>query len=184
MKHHSHETAKNIRHEFFVYRNGLLADNLRNSGDSHRLIFGLNLPQIVNIANNYPANEDVAIELWNSSETRECRLIAPMLYPIDKFTEETALKWISDVENIEIADNLCHKLLRKTTFAYNICNKLTNGSDLERYIALRLAINLLAMSKGIDNETMQHFAKKEIESSNTVTATAANRLLEDLSEIK
>ena len=180
MEQSSHETAKNIRHEFFVYRNGLLADNLRSAGDTHKLIFGLNLPQIVDIANRFPANEDVAIELWNSTESRECRLIAPMLYPIDKFNEETALKWISGVENTEIADNLCHKLLRKTPFACSLCEKLSNGTDLERYTAMRLAINLLTIGKEPDTETMQRFAQKEIESDNLVTISAAKRLLEDL----
>lgn len=181
MEQSSHEIAKNIRHEFFVYRNGILADTLKNAGDTHKLIFGLNLPQIVNIANNIAPNEDVAMELWNSTESRECRLIAPMLYPIDKFNEETALKWISEVENTEIADNLCHKLLRKTTFASDLCERFTCGSDIERYTALRLAINLLTMGREPNRAVIFNLAKKEIESNNPITNSVAKRLLEDLS---
>lgn len=180
MEQSSHEIAKNIRHEFFVYRNGMLADTLKAAGDTHKLIFGLNLPQIVNIANNVTPNEDAATELWNSTETRECRLIAPMLYPIDKFNEETALKWISEVENTEIADNLCHKLLRKTPFAHSLCAKLSNGTDLERYTALRLAINLLTMGKELDCDTLLNFAQKEIEAYHPITLSVAKRLLADL----
>ncbi len=182
MEQTSHETAKNIRHDFFVYRNGMLADALREAGDTHRMIFGLNLPQIVNIANSITPNEDVATELWNSTETRECRLIAPMIYPVDKFDEQTAIKWISEVENIEIADNLCHKLLRKAPYADRLCITLMNGTDIQRYTALRLAINLLAMGKELDNETMQRFAQKEIDSDNPATSSVAKRLLQDITE--
>lgn len=182
MEQSSHETAKNIRHEFFVYRNGLLADNLRSSGDTHKLIFGLNLPQIVNIANRFPANEEVAIELWNSTETRECRLIAPMLYPIDRFNEETALEWISQLENTEVADNLCHKLLRKVPYTDRLCISLINGTDIQRYTALRLAINLLTLGKEIDSENMLRFAQTEVEKNNPVTSVVAKRLLQDLTE--
>lgn len=182
MENSSHEITKQVRHNFFVYRNGMLADTLRNSGDTHRMIFGLNLPQIINIANNITPNEDVAKELWESVETRECRLIAPMLYPIEKFNEETALKWISNIENTEIADNLCHKLLRKTPYADRLCITLMNGIDIQRYTALRLAINLLASGKEIDCEKMLHFAQTEVYKNRPITSATARRLLQDLSE--
>lgn len=180
MENQAHETAKKIRQEFFVYRNGLLADNLRASGDTHKLIFGLNLPQIVNIANSFTPDVDVATELWNSTETRECRLIAPMLYPIEQLSEQTACEWISQVENTEVADNLCHKLLRKAQFANELCLKFTEGSELERYTALRLAVNLLAIGKEIDTDKLQHFAQKEIVTNTPTTKSMATRLLNDL----
>ena len=183
MDNQSHEIAKQIRQEFFVYRNGLLADTLRNAGDTHKMIFGLNLSQITDIAKRFDANELVACDLWNSNGTRECRLIAPMLYPIDKFDEETATKWISEVENTEIADNLCHKLLRNTPFASKLCLKFTDGNSLERYTALILAINIITIGKEIDYTVMQDFAQKEIEVNNTTTLHVAKRLLEDISEI-
>ena len=182
MDNQSHEIAKQIRQEFFVYRNGLLADTLRNAGDTHKMIFGLNLSQITDIAKRFDANELVANELWNSNATRECRLIAPMLYPINKFDEETAYKWISEVENTEIADNLCHKLLRNTPFASKLCLKFANGSNLERYTALILAINLITIGKALDKEAMQRFAQTEIESNNPTTLLVAKRLIEDLLE--
>lgn len=182
MDNQSHEIAKQIRQEFFVYRNGLLADTLRNAGDTHKMIFGLNLSQITDIAKRFDANELVASELWNSNATRECRLIAPMLYPINKFDEETAYKWISEVENTEIADNLCHKLLRNTLFASKLCLKFANGSTLERYTALILAINLITIGKALDKEAMQRFAQTEIESNNPTTLPVAKRLIEDLLE--
>lgn len=183
MNNQFHEIAKQIRQDFFVYRNGLLADTLKNAGDKHKLIFGLTLSQITDIAKRFESNEHVACELWNSTETRECRLIAPMLFPIDQFNKEIAIKWISEVENTEIADNLCHKLLRNTTFANELCIHFAQGNTLQRYTAMILAINLITIGKKIDNDTMLRFAQKESENNNPTTISVAKRLIEDLTEI-
>lgn len=180
MENSSHETAKQIRQEFFVFRNGMLADALKEAGDKHRMIFGLNLSQITDIAKRYQPDQNVAQELWCSTETRECRLIAPMLYPIDKFDKATALKWISEIENTEIADNICHKLLRYTDFAGELCIQPANGTDLERYTALRLAINLLAIGKEIDSDKMLRFAQEEAEKNLPLTSAIAIRLIQDI----
>lgn len=183
MENQSHEIAKQIRQDFFVYRNGLLADTLRATGDKHKIIFGLNLPQIVNIAKNYTPDVAVASELWNSTETRECRLIAPMLYPIEEFNKETALEWISQIINIEIADNLCHKLLRNTPYAIDLCIELSYGTDMQRYIAMRLAINLLSIGKQIHIDKMLELAQSELTLANSVNISVAKSLIADIAEI-
>lgn len=179
----THEIAKKIRQEFFVYRNGLLADNLRDAGDNHRMIFGLTLTQIQDIAKNIEPNEDVACELWKSKDSREARLIAPMLYPIDKFTENIAREWISQVENTEVADNLCHKLLKRLHFASSLCCNLASGNEMERYTAMRLAINLIAIGKDIEITKMQDLAHNELNYANKANISVAKRLIEDLNEI-
>ncbi len=184
MENSSHEIARQIRHDFFVFRNGMLADSLRETGDTHKLIFGLNIPQIADIAKRYEKNISVATELWESSETRECRLIAPMLYPIDEFTEETAKKWISQVENIEIADNLCHKLLRYTSFSDSLNKQFENGTTLERYIIFRLAINMLAIGKHIDTEWFLQLVKNELEKDVQHNYNIARQLQFEIAELQ
>lgn len=181
----SHEIAKKIRREFFVYRNGLLADTLRNAGDPHKLIFGLNLSQLTDIVRNFSPDEDVATELWNSKDTRECRLVAPMLYPADKFNEDKAIEWCAQVENTEIADNLCHKLLRNVEYAPQLCLKLSESpNSMERYIAMQLAINLAVVGKAFDTETLQKLAQNELDSSISTHRQVARRLIEDIQELQ
>ena len=184
MQNNSHEIARQIRQQFFVFRNGLLADNLRNSGDCHKMIFGLNLPQIIDIAKQFNKDELVATELWNSKDTRECRLIAPMLYPIEQFNEEIALQWISEIENHEIADNFCHKLLRYTPYVSHLCYTLTNGSDMDRYICMRLALNLLSINKTIKVDEILCIAKTELNNNNIHNKSVANSLIQAISELE
>lgn len=184
MQNNSHEIARQIRQQFFVFRNGLLADNLRNSGDCHKMIFGLNLIQIVDIAKQFNKDELVANELWKSKDTRECRLIAPMLYPTESFSEDIAMQWISGIENHEIADNLCHKLLRNTSFAAQLCNKLTMGNEIEQYVSMRLATNLLIINKAIDIDTLKIFAESQLSSKSIHTLSVAKGLLEAISDLE
>ena len=137
-----------LRKAFFAHRNGVVADTLRAAGDPHPFIMGCQLTDIVAIASNYVPDAEVAQTLWNDSDHRECRMAAIMLYPVEEFTMETALEWCRSVESAEIADVLCHHLLRKLPYASSLVERLlADEALLVRYTALRLLLNLLLMGK-------------------------------------
>ena len=93
------EIIREIRKEFFAFRNGIVADKLRKAGDPHSMIMGCLLVDITAIASRLGEGLDentraaVAQELWNDTNSRECRLAAPMLYPAPLMTAEEALRW-------------------------------------------------------------------------------------------
>ena len=81
-------TAREIRKEFFAYRNGIIADKLRHAGDPHSMIMGCLLVDVTAIAQrtrealgDEARLQALAQELWADTNSRECRLAAPMLYP-------------------------------------------------------------------------------------------------------
>lgn len=153
---------KDVKQQFFAYRNGMLADRLREAGDGHSVIFGLNLPQIVDIAKQIGADRELSEQLWANDTTRESRLIAPMIYPVAEFSKETAKNWIDAVENTEVADVLCHRLLKYTAYAETLCSEYSEkDNDLLRYLAYRLALNLLVIDKVNDMATLRQLAEKE-----------------------
>lgn len=163
------ETIKNIKQQFFAYRNGMLADTLRKAGDPHKMIFGLNLPQIIQIAAEIGKDKALATALWiDEPGCRESRLLAPMLMPVQEFTmDEAIIEWCKCVECVEVADVLCHRLLRNTDYAYQLAQHLCFDSNeaMAHYVALRLIANLLSMGK-IDDKIMvwtavQQFAGEE-----------------------
>ena len=73
------ETLKNIRHQFFAFRNGIVADALRKQFD-YRMIFGLQIPQIAEIARQYTPSSELAETLWAEKGNRESRLLATYLF--------------------------------------------------------------------------------------------------------
>lgn len=134
-----------VKRRFFAMRNGVIADVLRRAGSPFRIIFGLNLPQIVEIASDTGTDVELGRALWANSTTRESMLLAPMLMDSATFAAEEARQWIKAVPCAEVADILCHRLLRHTPYAAELARELaTSAAPMERYVACRLMFNIIA----------------------------------------
>ncbi len=129
-----------LKRRIYAMRNGVIADTLRNAGCPHRFIFGVNLPQLAEIAAETEHSVEFAEKLWADTASRESMMIAPMLYPIEALTLETARRWAAGVTWSEDADILCFKLLRHAPFAAELAAELcaNDSSRLARYTGLRL----------------------------------------------
>ena len=126
-------------------RNGIIADTLRNAGSPFRIIFGLNLPQLVEIAGECGKSTELAELLWQNNSTRESMLLAPMLVEEQHFTLNDSLRWIDSIPSAEVADILCHRLLRKVPYAWTLAEQLisTPSGTWHQYTGLRLTFNLI-----------------------------------------
>ncbi len=135
------ERAAAIRKEFFSFRNGMIADTLRKGGLEQKYIFGLQLPQIKDIAIRFkPDNEDesaaLAKSLWSDKECREARLLACHLMAPALMTKEEALEWAEGILTREEADILAFRLLRHLPFKSELANYLEDTeSELKKYTA-------------------------------------------------
>ncbi len=115
-------TIQDIKKQFFALRNGMLADTLRKAGMPYGIIFGMNVPQLGELARNIAADSDsdlatLADALWTDRNVRESRLLACWLFPIDAVNQESALAMMADVQTREEADILAFRLLRRLPFA-------------------------------------------------------------------
>ncbi len=117
-----------IKRRFFAMRNGIIADTLRKAGLEYKIIFGLNLPQITEIAAEQPHEADLAEELWADRRTRESLMLAPMLYPAADMDSATAARWIRTAPTTEVADVLCLKLLRHIPEAIHRSSRIRRGN--------------------------------------------------------
>ncbi|MDE6037484.1 MAG: DNA alkylation repair protein [Duncaniella sp.] len=182
-----------IKRRFFAMRNGIIADTLRKAGLDYRMVFGLNLPQITEIAADQPKEAALAEELWADRRTRESLLLAPMLYPSDAMDAATALRWMNEVTTTEVADVLCLRLLRYINGGSDLATSaMTSDSPMVRYTALRLMLNLLNLSAtpagqeaGLpDTVTLARayrpFAEAEQAAEEPVTRTVARQLAEEI----
>ena len=158
-----------IRKEFFAYRNGIVADKLRKAGDPHTMIMGCLLADVMEITgraregiNDEEQLQALARELWKDTNSRECRLAAPMLYPAELMSQDEALEWCTGVESVEIADNLCHKLLRHLAYADTLFRKLiAQEQTMTRYTGYRLLLNLLLTGKTQDTPSLKSIVEAE-----------------------
>ncbi len=130
---------KEVKQQFFALRNGLLADTLRKQASlPHKLIFGLNIIQLRQLATQIGKDQQLAQALWDDSDCRESRLLAPMIQP------EPQGSWLAEVRTPEEADILCHASLRHLPAALELAAETAKSADpLQRYAAMRLILNLL-----------------------------------------
>ncbi|MDE6654678.1 MAG: DNA alkylation repair protein [Muribaculaceae bacterium] len=132
-----------VKRRMYAMRNGVIADALRKGGSPFRVIFGLNLPQLVEIAESIGKDADMARQLWTNTATRESMLLAPMLMPVEEMGIEEAAEWGRQVPAPEVADILCHRLLRHLPYALELSETLmADASPLAHYTGVRLMLNI------------------------------------------
>ena len=158
-------------------RNGIIADTLRKGGSPFKIIFGLNIPQIVDIAAQTPHTVELATALWTNNTTRESMLLAPMLMPVESMSEPMALEWIEVAPSTEIIDNLCHKLLRKSPLMPDLAFKLAESPlSVHRYAAMRLFWSIL----NTHSTDIQPIAQKEILRADALTLAPATQIVSEI----
>ncbi|MGM9811377.1 MAG: DNA alkylation repair protein [Muribaculaceae bacterium] len=174
-----------IRKQFFAYRNGMLADALRGAGNCHTVIFGLTLQQVIELANAVGKDAQLANDLWNDIKCREARLIAPLLMPADVMDFEVAKAWCDTVEDSEICDVLCHRLLRNLPFAFELVEHYAHSAvPLQRYLAMRLLINLVAIGKPIDTNMVSAMASEALSDDDVMVRQVSKMIVDNLADLK
>ena len=167
---------QNVKRRMFALRNGVIADRLRRAGDPHRVIFGLNLPQLVEVAQATGADAALARQLWANATTRESRLLAPMVMPREEMTAAEALEWAATLQDAEEADILCHRLLRHCPFARALVDDLHAGQGWMRYAGLRLAFNLIYAADAPWRAHALELAAADLTSADPAVARLASQL--------
>lgn len=108
----SEAQIQEIKKSFFAFRNGVVADVLRRAGMPYKVIFGLQIPQLAEIARGLTPSMALADRLWEDSEVRESRILACYLYPVEMVTEEKARNLLGSVRTPEERDMLNFRLIR------------------------------------------------------------------------
>jgi 3-methyladenine DNA glycosylase AlkD len=136
------ETIREIKHQFMAFRNGIIADTLRKAGYPYSVIFGLNLPQLSQIAKDLDHNIKLASTLWQDKNVRESRLLATYLFPTD-IDEATACELIDTLQTNEEADMLAFRLLKRLPYAPQLVEKYSSDSNpIRQHLSAILASHL------------------------------------------
>lgn len=169
---------QNVKQRFFALRNGMLADRLRQSGAPYSIIFGLNLPQLHEVAATFGTDSELAETLWANKTTRESRLLAPMLAARSAFSPDDARRWLSSLTGgTEEVDVLCHELVRHLDCATDLIDELKDAPEaIKRYVALRLTFSKIA-----DNPAKaRNIAIAEMERNEPITHAVAKQLADEV----
>lgn len=137
---------KEIKQQFYVFRNGALGASLRNAlgaSNPYDVIFGLMLPQIAEIARGQEKNAELARRLWDDRKVRESRLLACYLMPPEEVDAVEAERMFTDVQTNEEGDILAFRLLKWLPSAPALVEKYSQSDNpLLRYAAHTLSLKL------------------------------------------
>ena len=124
--------------------NGVISQSLREKGLKYRLIFGVELPRLKEIAAGYVPNHELAQALWKE-DIRECKILAAYLQPVESFYPEIADIWVEQIHNSELADYVCMALFRRLPYASQKAFQwIASGERMPMYIGFRLMTHLFA----------------------------------------
>lgn len=151
-------TVNEIKKELRASMNGILSARMREAGMPFKLIFGVELPRLRSIADEFPCNEALACQLWGQN-IRETKLLAIMLMPSEAFTSEKAKHWAETMVTAEEAQIIAMMLLPKASAAKEICMKwLREGKALPSTCACLCLRHLLMRGTTLNEVERQHIA--------------------------
>ncbi len=112
------DTLTHIRDDLRAAMNGVAAQTIRQSGMAYRLVYGVELPRLRDIAAAYTPDRRLAQQMWDE-DVRELRMLAIMLYPRDEFGTDIADLWLDGIrqEQSELAGLLCMDLIAAQPYA-------------------------------------------------------------------
>ncbi len=109
-------TLQAIRTDLRLSMNGPVAAGMRKMGICYRLIFGVDLPRLKEISCKYEPGAALAERLW-SEDVRELKILATLLYPPGEMSVEVANRWVGQIDNQELREQVCKNLFEKLFFA-------------------------------------------------------------------
>ena len=110
------EQIKEIKKELRAAMNGVLSAQMREAGMPYRLVFGVELPRLQEIAREFTPSRALAQALWHEN-VRECKILASLLMPIDQMPAEVADIWVDQMPTAEIAQTCSMFLLSREPWA-------------------------------------------------------------------
>lgn len=179
------EIIRDIRKRCRMAMNGIASASMRGYGLNYKLNFGVSIQKIKEIAARYESDKDLAETLWLDG-TRELKILATLLYPTEQFTIETANRWVAQIPNQEIREQICVNLFQTTDFADEVSLEwINNEDDNVRSTGYWLLVRRL-LTKTFNNTIQLDTFKyiwKDISSENVSLRNAATLFLKNTGKV-
>ena len=117
---------KKAKHLLMLSMNGVVSESM--SSLEYRLNYGVSLPRIIELSQRFPKDTLLANCFWNTN-CRELKIMATLLYPEDKFSEEVFYQWLPKCSTMELAEQLSRNLLVKLPWSDRFVKSVASVTD-------------------------------------------------------
>lgn len=111
-----HEQVRNVKLHLRGVMNGVTSQSMREKGLTYKVNFGVELPRLRELAEEFPHTSALAGALWKE-DIRECRILAGILQPAEDFSPEMADLWVEQMRFPEEADCTVMHLFARLPYA-------------------------------------------------------------------
>lgn len=132
--------------------NGVASGSMREKGMAYKLIFGVPLPELKQIAAAYEPCAELAAALWKE-DIREFKILASMLQPAGDFPIEEARRWVREIPYPEIAEQCSRNLFARLPYAGEFLRELIadkGNAGYSRTVAYLTGAELFKAGKEVD----------------------------------
>ena len=105
----TNDKLKNIKQSFRLVMNGPASQSMREKGLNYKINWGVPFTTLRDMAAEYGKDYDLAIALFKEN-IRECKILATMIMPVEKFEADLADLWMEQTDNQELADRKSTRL--------------------------------------------------------------------------
>ena len=173
------DDVKKIKRSFRLFMNGVASSSMRDKGLEYKINWGIPVTRLRDMAAQYAPSVALAERLWES-DVRECKILATMLMPAERFSEPMALSWLSACNNQEMVEMLVFNLVQNMpgveTFVVSLLCSDEHNAPLA---ALHLVSRLVARQNVafMTDEVVSSFAQLVIKALNGTDAVLKHAAL-------
>lgn len=173
------DDVKKIKRSFRLFMNGVASSSMRDKGLEYKINWGIPVTRLRDMAAQYAPSVALAERLWES-DVRECKILATMLMPAERFSEPMALSWLSACNNQEMVEMLVFNLVQNMpgveTFVVSLLHSDEPNASLA---ALHLVSRLVARQNVafMTDEVVGSFAQLVVKALNGTDAVLKHAAL-------
>lgn len=151
MKKETQDKLKQIKQRFRLMMNGMASQSMREKGLGYSINWGISLPALKTLAEEYGKDYDLAIELWKEN-IRECKILATLIMPPADMKADLACLWVSQIPNQEVAAMVAFNLFQYIDSAKDLAFKwLASASELEQMCGYNILSRLFMRGEVLDS---------------------------------
>ena len=157
MDEQTQEKLKEIKKSFFLRMDGTASRSMREKGLDYKINWGVSIPDLRKMADEYGKDYALAIELWKEN-IRECKILATMMMPPEQMLPEIVELWMEQTPSQEIAEMVAFNLYQHLEYAPMLAFQWIAGdNEMEQICGYNLLARLFMKGQEPNERGIQEF---------------------------
>lgn len=173
------DDVKKIKRSFRLFMNGVASSSMRDKGLEYKINWGIPVTRLRDMAAQYAPSVALAERLWES-DVRECKILATMLMPAERFSEPMALSWLSACNNQEMVEMLVFNLVQNMPGVETFVVSLLHSDEPNASLAALHLVSRLVARQNVSfmtDEVVGSFAQLVVKALNGTDAVLKHAAL-------